>query len=160
MPLINSYSNYLQYTHSHRFGGCNATAAEVHAFYSEWSHFSTAKSFGWADLYNLATAPNRYRSAWVGLARTVKIWFTPRYFLQEFRQLYSHTRRIYTVLAKPRHEWQTNHTTFFSRMTTATWLIGTRTTAASQVLVSCCGFRMMVAVWVRSWFCLVVIEWW
>eukprot|EP00983_Pelagomonas_calceolata_P042499 1138530-Pelagomonas_calceolata.AAC.1 len=36
-----------------------SSAAEVHAFYSEWSHFCTAKSFGWADQYNLASAPNR-----------------------------------------------------------------------------------------------------
>lgn len=32
---------------------------DVASFYAEWGHFSTAKSFAWAELYNLGSAPNR-----------------------------------------------------------------------------------------------------
>lgn len=46
--------------HYFRFGTSEADAAQVNAFYGHWAHFSTAKTFAWAELYNLASAPNRY----------------------------------------------------------------------------------------------------
>ncbi|KAL6762070.1 DnaJ domain-containing protein [Haematococcus lacustris] len=42
-----------------KFGQSDANAAEVHAFYAHWTHFTTAKTFAWADEYNLAAAPSR-----------------------------------------------------------------------------------------------------
>ena len=45
-----------------RFGTSEFDAVGVNAFYSFWTTFSTFKSFSWADLYNPASAPNR----WIG----------------------------------------------------------------------------------------------
>jgi DnaJ homolog subfamily A member 5 len=41
------------------FGGPDAAAADVHAFYSYWGNFTSYKDFSWADEYNPAAAPNR-----------------------------------------------------------------------------------------------------
>ena len=43
-----------------RFGTSEFDAVGVNAFYSFWTTFSTFKSFSWADLYNPASAPNRW----------------------------------------------------------------------------------------------------
>lgn len=42
------------------FGGSDAAAAEVFAFYRCWESFVTYKHFAWAGPYNPAQAPNRY----------------------------------------------------------------------------------------------------
>ena len=44
----------------HRFGTADFDAVGVGAFYAYWSTFSTFKSFSWADVYNPASAPNRW----------------------------------------------------------------------------------------------------
>lgn len=41
------------------FGTSASAWPEVATFYAEWSSFSSARSFSWADQYNPATAPNR-----------------------------------------------------------------------------------------------------
>ncbi|CAN8067281.1 unnamed protein product [Agarophyton chilense] len=49
---------------THKFGNGDTPWEEVREFYQEWEPFSSSKSFGFADKWNLADAPNReYRRA-------------------------------------------------------------------------------------------------
>lgn len=41
------------------FGTSSSAWQEVSAFYQRWLHFVSERDFAWADVHNLASAPNR-----------------------------------------------------------------------------------------------------
>ncbi len=45
-----------------RFGMSASAWPEVSAFYQHWQHFVSDQDFDWADVHNLASAPNRKAS--------------------------------------------------------------------------------------------------